>query len=83
GKVNIDLTITTGYQLFSGSYVVAGDAVASVKVKFNNSSPADKFYIDDVSLRLLEGVSATATGTTSAATATATSTAAPRLNGQG
>ncbi|MBC8099834.1 MAG: hypothetical protein H7Y11_10355, partial [Armatimonadetes bacterium] len=74
GKVNIDLTITTGYTPFSQSYTVVGDAIASVKVKFSNSSTAGKFYIDDVSLLLVEGA---------AATATPTSTAAPRLNTQG
>ncbi|MBC8099391.1 MAG: hypothetical protein H7Y11_08105 [Armatimonadetes bacterium] len=76
----------SGYMLLSADpYTVASSDIASVKVKFSNSSVEGKFYLDDVSLRLLDGVAVTSTATagTPTPTATPTATAVPRLNGQG
>ncbi|MBC8099833.1 MAG: hypothetical protein H7Y11_10350 [Armatimonadetes bacterium] len=91
GKITVDIVaVTTGYAFVTAEpYTVLSSSIASVKVKFNNSSTSGKFYIDDVSLRLIEGVAPTATATdgTPAATftpeITATATALPRLGGQG
>ncbi|MBC8097842.1 MAG: hypothetical protein H7Y11_00230, partial [Armatimonadetes bacterium] len=71
GKLTLELTTATiGYILLSDAYSVTSSAVQSVKVKFDNRSTSSKFYLDDVSLRLIEGIAPT-------------STSAPRLNSQG